>query len=83
MVRTGASFADAAAEWLRYLEMDRRRKPSTVEGYRSIVRSELLPAFGDQALEAVTPAVIETWLGAMSQAPSTRVKAARSGPRDL
>jgi hypothetical protein len=42
MVRTGASFADAAAEWLRYLEQDRRRKPSTVAGYRSIVRSELL-----------------------------------------
>lgn len=44
-VRTGATFADAAAEWLRYIEHDRGRKPSTVEGYRSIVRSELLPAF--------------------------------------
>jgi integrase len=75
MVRTGASFADAAAEWLRYLEVDRRRKPSTVAGYRSIVRSELLPAFGDLALEAVTPTVIEAWLAAMSQAPSTRIKA--------
>jgi hypothetical protein len=75
MVRTGASFADAAAEWLRYLEVDRRRKPSTVAGNRSIVRSELLPSFGDLALEAVTPAVIEAWLGAMAQAPSTRVKA--------
>jgi integrase len=74
-VRTGASFADAAAEWLRYLEVDRRRKPSTVAGYRSIVRSELLPAFGESALETVTPAVIEAWLGGMAQAPSTRIKA--------
>jgi hypothetical protein len=36
MVRTGATFADAAAEWLRYVEHDRRRKPSTVAGYESI-----------------------------------------------
>ena len=32
MVRTGATFADAAAEWLRYVEHDRQRKPSTVAG---------------------------------------------------
>jgi integrase len=35
MVRTGATFADAAAEWLRYIEHDRGRKPSTLRGYRS------------------------------------------------
>src|SRR5664279_3601358 len=35
MVRTGATFADAAAEYLRYIEHDRGRKPSTVRGYRS------------------------------------------------
>ena len=29
LVRTGATFADAAAEWLRYIEHDRGRKPST------------------------------------------------------
>jgi hypothetical protein len=32
---TGATFADAAAEWLRYVEFDRQRKPSTLEGYGS------------------------------------------------
>src|ERR1700685_4355142 len=32
MVRTGATFADAAAEWLRYVEEERGRKPSTVSG---------------------------------------------------
>jgi len=47
MVRTGATFADAAAEWLRYVEHDRGRKPSTVAGYRSIVRFQLLPVFGE------------------------------------
>ena len=30
MVQTGATFADAAAEWLRYVEQDRLRKPSTI-----------------------------------------------------
>ena len=75
MVRTGATFADAAAEWLRYVEHDRGRKPSTVDGYRSIVRSELLPRFGDMALESVTPAVIEAWQASMTQAASTRTKA--------
>src|SRR6202035_5472827 len=29
MVRTGATFADAAAEYMRYIEHDRGRKPST------------------------------------------------------
>jgi integrase len=75
MVRTGATFADAAAEWLRYVEHDRGRKPSTVDGYRSIVRSELLPRFGDMALESVTPSVIEAWQASMTQAASTRTKA--------
>jgi hypothetical protein len=32
MVRTGATFADAAAEWLRIVEQDRERKPSTPDG---------------------------------------------------
>ena len=75
MVQTGVTFADAAAEWLRYLEQDRERKPSTVSGYRSIVRTQLLPVFGDQAIEAITPETIEAWIGAMPQAASTRTKA--------
>jgi integrase len=75
MVSTGATFADAAAEWLRYIEHDRRRKPSTVAGYQSIVGSELLPRFGTMALEAVTPGEIESWQASMTQAASTRTKA--------
>ncbi|MGI8429528.1 MAG: N-terminal phage integrase SAM-like domain-containing protein, partial [Solirubrobacteraceae bacterium] len=63
LVRTGATFTDAAAEWLRYVEHDRGRKPSTLEGYRAIVRSQLLPAFGEARLESITPAMIESWIG--------------------
>ena len=54
MVRTGATFADAAAEYLRYVEHDRGRKPSTLRGYRSAIDAHLLPAFGSMAVEDVT-----------------------------
>jgi integrase len=53
MVRTGATFADAAAEWLRYVEHERACKPSTLEDYRQMVRT-LNGAFGDLAVESVT-----------------------------
>lgn len=75
MVRTGATFADAAAEWLRYVERDRGRKPSTLEGYRAIVRAQLLPAFGERRLEDVSTPMIEAWLAGLDRAPSTRTKA--------
>ncbi|MGH2871285.1 MAG: N-terminal phage integrase SAM-like domain-containing protein [Solirubrobacteraceae bacterium] len=75
LVRTGVTFADASAEWLRYVEHDRRRKPSTVAGYASIVRSELLPRFGELAIESITPSMIESWQASMVQAASTRTKA--------
>jgi integrase len=76
LVKTGATFADAAAEWLRYLEEDRMRKPSTVTTYRTLLRSRILPTFGGEPLEAVTPAMIESWLGTMRDcSPATRTKA--------
>ena len=74
-VRTGATFADAAAEWLRYIEHDRRRKPSTVAGYKVMVRSMLLPVFGELHLEAVTTSMIERWVGSLELSASTRTKA--------
>ena len=74
-VQTGATFADAAAEWLRYIEVDRLRKPSTLEGYRVIVRSQLLPAFGEMPLESITTRAIERWLATLGGAASSRRKA--------
>ena len=61
MVRTGATFADAVAEFLRYVEHDRSLKPSTLRGYRSIVDAYLLPAFGSRRVEAITTREIEQW----------------------
>jgi hypothetical protein len=45
-VRRGATFADVAAEWLRFIEEDRERKPSTLLDYQPALRAHLLPAFG-------------------------------------
>jgi len=59
MVRTGVTFADAAGEYLRWLEFDRERKPSTVRDYRSTVRAHLVPAFGSRAVEDITTEDIE------------------------
>jgi integrase len=64
MVRTNATFADAAAEWLRYVEHERGRKPSTLVDYRSAVNAHLIPAFGEIPLERVTTETIERWLAA-------------------
>jgi integrase len=74
MVRTGATFADAAVEYLRYVEHDRGRKPSTLRGYRSMIEAHLLPAFGVLAVEAVTTEVIERWLAGFAGSPRSRNK---------
>lgn len=56
---TGATFADAAAEWIRYVADGRNRRPSTVESYGLVLGRHLSPAFGDMPLEAITPALID------------------------
>jgi integrase len=55
------TFAEAAAEWLRYVEHDRKRRPSTITDYRWIVERRLLPDFGEFALESVTTQRIDNW----------------------
>jgi integrase len=61
MVRTGATFDDALAEYVRWLELDRQRKPSTLRDYRSIISAHLLPAFGGRRLEDITTEQVERW----------------------
>jgi integrase len=60
-VRTGATFADACDEYLRFLEHDRQRKPTTLRDARSIVRNHLLPTFGEWRLEDVSAEALERW----------------------
>src|SRR4051812_2137495 len=68
MVRTGATFADAAAEYLRWIEHDRARKPSTVRDYRSIINAHLLPAFGTKRHEDITTEGVERWAPGLTAA---------------
>jgi len=58
---SGSTFADAAAEFLRWIEYDRQRKRSTLNDYRSAVNAHLLPAFGHMRLEEVTTGVVDAW----------------------
>jgi integrase len=74
IVKTGATFADAAAEYLRYIKHDRGRKPSTLRGYRSAIEAHLLPAFGSMPIEAVTTEAIERWLASFGGSARTRNK---------
>ncbi|HZL64218.1 MAG TPA: site-specific integrase [Thermoleophilia bacterium] len=77
MVRTGATFADAVAEYMRWLEQDRARKPTTIRGYESIMRAHLLPAFGERRLEDITADEVEAWsatLAASGLANATRLR---------
>ena len=74
MVRTGATFEDACAEFLRYMEHDLDRKPSTLCDYRSTINAHLVPAFGDLRLEDVTSERIEAWKATLRLSNRTKVK---------
>jgi integrase len=74
MVRTGATFADAAAEFLRYAGQDRSCKPSTLREYRSAVNGRLVPAFGEVRIEDITPAMIERWRASLPPTLANRTK---------
>jgi integrase len=74
MVQTGATFADAAAEYLRYAEHDRGCQPSTLQGYRSAIGAHLLPAFGELPVESITTEGIERWIATVGRSPRTRNK---------
>ena len=56
-----ATFADAAEEWLRYVEFDRGRRPSTVRNYRRMVDDVLLPLFGELPLRALSAELMDSY----------------------
>ncbi|HET9102407.1 MAG TPA: tyrosine-type recombinase/integrase [Solirubrobacteraceae bacterium] len=73
MVQTGATVADAAAEWLRYSEHERACKPSTMTDYRLTAR-RLTRDLGEMRLEEVTPDVLERWKQTLSGSNRTVTK---------
>jgi integrase len=60
------TFAEAAAEYLRYATEDRGCKPSTVRGYSNSIKVHLLPVFGSMKLSDITVQEIERWRAGMS-----------------
>ncbi|MGH2914995.1 MAG: tyrosine-type recombinase/integrase [Solirubrobacteraceae bacterium] len=71
-IETGATFADAAEEYLRFAEQDRGCKPSTIRGYRSQLNAHLLPAFGSMRIEDITEREIERWRAGMAGSRAAR-----------
>lgn len=55
------TFADAAAEWMRYLEFDRKRRPNTLRDYRQAVDQVLLPTFGELPLTQMTSEMVDAF----------------------
>ena len=60
MVVTGATLADAAAEWLRHCEYDRAVKRSTLTEYRHTAE-RIVRDLGDLPIDEVTPELLERW----------------------
>jgi integrase len=70
---TGATVADAGAEWLRYVEHDRAVKPSTLSDYGHTV-AKITRDLGDVRLEDVTPVLLERWKSGLQVSNRTIAK---------
>jgi hypothetical protein len=73
MVRTGATVADAVAEWLRYAEHDRAVKPSTLTDYRH-TGNRIARDLGEMRLEDMTTEVLERWRATLTSSNRTVAK---------
>jgi hypothetical protein len=71
---TRLAFDTAAAEWLRHVEHDRGRKPTTIRGYQSLLRTHLLPELGRLPLTDITAEHIERWVWNIDCSAATRAK---------
>lgn len=65
--RTGLTFAEVAEEWFDRGRFERDWSASTQVDYRSVLDAHLLPTFGPQRLEAITPEEIERWRNALAK----------------
>jgi integrase len=59
--RSGATFADAAAEYLRFVGDVRKIGSATLSDYRGVIHGYLLDEFGPLPLESITPDKIDTY----------------------
>jgi integrase len=61
MTATGATFRDAAAEYLRYVEYVRQIDETTVKDYRGVIDGYLLDEFGNWPIEQITPDMVDRY----------------------
>jgi hypothetical protein len=80
MVRTGATVADAVAEWLRYAEHDRAVTRSTLTDYRH-TGNRIARDLGEMRLEDVTSEVLERWRATLTSSNRTAASAPRRAAR--
>lgn len=60
--RSGHTFGEACDEWLRYIEHDRQRAPSTLRDYRNTVNGWILERFPrGTPIEKITTEKIDEW----------------------
>ncbi len=60
-VVVNATFADAAAEYLRYVEDVRQIDPATVKDYRGVIEGYLIDEFGSQSITTISPDAIDAY----------------------
>jgi hypothetical protein len=77
------TLAAILTEWLRYVQHDRRRRPSTVRDYRNTTEARLVPEFGDDPIEAIGPDRIDRWRSRLLAEPSHHQQVAGDPARDL
>ena len=67
--------SEAAADWLAGLDI----KPKTRAGYESLLRSRVLPVFGDLPVNRISPAIVREWIADMSAEglSASRIKQAK------
>jgi integrase len=71
---TRVTFNVAADEWLRHVEHDRGRKPTTIRGYQSMLRTHVLAEFDGMLLTDISAEHIERWAWNIECSPATRAK---------
>jgi integrase len=59
---TRVKFGQACDDWLDYIEHDRKRRPTTVRGYRNTVSCYLRPAFSDSTpIDDITTTEVDAY----------------------
>ena len=64
----GATFAEAAAGFLRHVEHVKGREHSTIRDYQSSIKSTLGPRFAERPVASITPAEIATMRDELTRA---------------